>query len=244
MGIIFFDVSQEMMYNMRRKRGIIMFLNKKKNANEPNLKGYVEAFNMQAFYKAILYNYDNTTNARKYLNDIKKYNLRDEEIESIYKNDKTMEKHPIVKEDYLINELCKSYGFDEFYYGVKTLKEMMDNELFEFEIKGCLNNQIRFYEEIEKLSSGYIRINPKKRRLVEVNHIEKSNDLFTDGEILSVETENDNKKIIISNPTFTIKTKEEDIYRRKDQITIYGFCPNVDKLPSFKEINSEKKHIK
>lgn len=217
-----------------------MFLKKIK---EETLDNFILPAYIQTFYKAIFLNYDNNGNAKNYLSDIKKYNLSDEDIINIYKNRREMKKHPIVKNNVIINEMCKSYGINAFFYGMKTLKAMMNDELFDFEIKRYLKNQINFYEKLMYLTSSYINVYPNKENLV-VLDINKHNNFFTDGEVLSDEEDTKGRKLTISKPSFIIKTNKDDIYRNRDIIKIYGYDLDSNLLPSYKDINRGKTYIK
>lgn len=57
--------------------------NKKKN-NKEELHDRVDLSRMEAVFKAIYLNYDNTTNMKNYFEDIKRYNLSDTEIQALY----------------------------------------------------------------------------------------------------------------------------------------------------------------
>ena len=208
--------------------------NKNKKKKNYELNDRVDLLRMKTLYKAILYNYETTTNMKKYFTDINKYNLSDKEIQLLF-YDKTMQKHPIVKKNKVAHELCKVYGFDEYYSGVKTLRSMMQDNLFDFEIKENLKGLIETFDKLEKLPLVRAVIRDKED-LVKIDKAADDLEIFTDGEVLSDDKDEDGRTIIISKPTFLIRKNEWETYLMRYPAIIYGYEPNKVLIPTVKEL--------
>ena len=207
---------------------------KKKSNREYKLIDRVDISRMEALFKAILYNYENTTNMKQYFTDINKYNLLDTEIKLLF-FDKKMQKHPVVKKNKVAHELCKVYGYDEYYYGVKTLENMINDNLFDFEIKENLKGLIETFDKLEKLPLVRAVIRDKED-LVKIDKAADDLEIFTDGEILSDDKDEDGRTIIISKPTFLIRKNEWETYLMRYPAIIYGYEPNKVLIPTVKEL--------
>ena len=215
---------------------------KKKSNKEYKLIDRVDISRMEALFKAILYNYDNTTNMKQYFTDINKYNLSDTEIKLLF-FDKKMQKHPVVKKNKVAHELCKVYGFDEYYSGVKTLRSMMQDNLFDFEIKENLKGLIETFDKLEKLPlvRGVLR---PETSIVKIEKASEDIEIFTDGEVLSDEKDDNGRTIIISKPTFLIRKFEGETYLMRHPAIVYGYKPNKNLIPTVKELIHSKEYKK
>ena len=207
--------------------------NKKKN-NKEELHDRVDLSRMEAVFKAIYLNYDNTTNMKNYFDDIKRYNLSDTEIQELYV-DKKMQKHPVVKKNKMAHQLCTAYGYDEYYSAIKTVKNMFTDNLFDFEIKNNLLKLIETFDKFEKLPlvRGMIR---EEQNVVKIDNAQDNLEIFTDGEVLSDDKDENGRTIIIAKPTFLIRKFDTDSYQIRFPAIVYGYSPNAEKIPTIKEL--------
>lgn len=207
--------------------------NKKKN-NKEELHDRVDLSRMEAVFKAIYLNYDNTTNMKNYFEDIKRYNLSDTEIQALYV-DKKMQKHPVVKKNKMAHQLCTAYGYDEYYSAIKTVKNMFTDNLFDFEIKNNLLKLIETFDKFEKLPlvRGMIR---EEQNVVKIDNAQDNLEIFTDGEVLSDDNDENGRTIIIAKPTFLIRKFDTDSYQIRFPAIVYGYSPNAEKIPTIKEL--------
>ena len=207
--------------------------NKKKN-NKEELHDRVDLSRMEAVFKAIYLNYDNTTNMKNYFEDIKRYNLSDTEIQALY-IDKKMQKHPVVKKNKMAHQLCTAYGYDEYYSAIKTVKNMFTDNLFDFEIKNNLLKLIETFDKFEKLPlvRGMIR---EEQNVVKIDNAQDNLEIFTDGEVLSDDKDENGRTVIIAKPTFLIRKFDTDSYQIRFPAIVYGYSPNAEKIPTIKEL--------
>lgn len=206
----------------------------KKEKNKEELHDRVDLARMEAVFKAILYNYENVTDMKKYFEDIKRYNLSDTEIQSLY-IDKKMQKHPVVKKNKIAHDLCKTYGFDEYYSAIKTVKNMFTDNLFDFEIKNNLLKLIETFDKFEKLPLVQAMVR-EKQDVVKIDNAQDNLEIFTDGEVLSDDKDENGRTIIIAKPTFLIRKFDTDSYQIRFPAIIYGYSPNAEKIPTIKEL--------
>lgn len=204
--------------------------------------GRVDISRMLALYKAILYNYDNTTNMKKYFTDLNTFNITDNQVQGLYYDDK-IQKHQVVKKNKVAHTLCKTYGYEEYYSAVKTVRTMFKDNLFDFEIKDNLKSLIETFDKFEKLPIEVAVIKDKKD-VIEMDGLNDNIEIFTDGEFLVDEKNEKGRNVVISKPTFLIQKFDTDTYRFRFPAYIYGYEPNVDKIPTFNEIFHREQYKK
>lgn len=210
-----------------------MFKKKEKIYNY-NPSGRVDVLRMGTLFRAILYNYDNTTNMKKYFTDMNTYNITDNQLQGLYLDDK-MKKHPVVKKNKVAHSLCKVYGYEEYMVASKMMRNMLNDNLFDFEIMNNLNALVESFDKLEKLPIE-VAVFKDKKDVIKLEGLNDDVECFTDGEYLLDEKDENGRTIIISKPTFLIRKFTTDSYRFRFPVYLYGYKPNQNKIPDIKEV--------